>query len=124
MRVRWIKYRTAAALLRAWSACLVRQDGWSTSEAQAQEAMRHAVICHGMWAFVSTVTKVPVVRYWHAQGVSRERLAMMLGHELGHVTGKRARGHAAEEDRADEYGRVAMAVYRRMSVEQTGNRRR
>lgn len=70
----------------------------------------------GMWAFTDVRAKPPVVRYWAAPNVQREQLAMMLGHELGHATGKPCRDHAAEEERADEYGRVAAEVFRRLTT--------
>lgn len=110
-----MRFRSPAALLRAYWVGIARKSGWRASEVEVPDEMEQALRRHRMWAFVTTDTKVPVVRYWHEPGVSRERLAMMLGHELGHVTGKQARGHAAEEDRADEYGRVAAAVYRRIA---------
>lgn len=114
-RIRWIRYETPQALARAWAHCIAKDNGWPAKGAKAHPGLLPAIVRQGMWAFVSVRTKVPVIRYWHKLGVPHEQVAMMLGHELGHVTGKPARGHAAEEDRADEYGKVAAAVFRRLT---------
>lgn len=66
-----------------------------------------------MWAFV----RIPAderheaeVHWWAHRDVSTAEKAMMLGHELGHISGKMLLGERKEEDRADTYGEVARAV--------------
>ena len=100
--VRWIRFRSPEALLRSYWVGIARKSGWRASEVVVPGEMVQALRFERMWAFVTTDSKVPVVT-----------------RRAGHVTGKRARGHVAEEDRADEYGRVAMAVYRRLSQKRT-----
>lgn len=113
-RVKWVLFSSPAKLLRAYWTLIARENGCKASDIVITGDMLAAIRRQRMWAFVSVKTKIPVVRYWHEPDVDRGDLAMMLGHELGHATGKPRRGHA-EEDRADEYGLVAEAVWRRIS---------
>ena len=68
----------------------------------------------GMWAFVEippeSLGQPCEVHYWHRANKSPLDVAMMLGHELGHIGDggpKEELGYRGEEDRADEFGLAA-----------------
>ncbi len=109
--VRWKQYRTAKALDAVFSRGCEADPGDLMVD---DEPMLDVIQRQGMWAFVDTKASPPVVHYWHDGKRSEMELAFMLGHELGHVTGRKARGFVAEEHRADEYGEVAAAVLARL----------
>lgn len=114
-RVRWVRHETSIGvakvlLPRNWQAVM------STGERLDAARMALDIEAHGMWACVNTKSKVPVVHYWHDSRRTLEEVAFMLGHELGHVSGKPVkRGGWAEEHRADEYGAVARLVTKELS---------
>lgn len=114
LRVRWVRYRTADTLIRAYRQGIAKRNGWLLRETYAPPGLLR-IVRSGMWAFTDVQGEPPVVRYWHAESIKPELVAAMLGHELGHAVGRKERGHAAEEARADEYGRVAAEVFRRVS---------
>lgn len=70
----------------------------------------------GVWAFCETKAKsAPVVHYWHAPGMDRLHLAYILGHEVGHISGRplESRRKAWDEElRADQYGAAAYLAAR------------
>ncbi len=72
--------------------------------------MRRGILAMGAWAFAGRRPKGSVVHYWAAPSVSPLHLAYILGHEVGHVSGKQLRSRRnawREELRADEYGAAA-----------------
>lgn len=67
-----------------------------------------------MWAYVDVPRshcEPCVIHYWHREDQDPRLVALMIGHELGHIADggpKDGRiGDAREEDRADEFGRAA-----------------
>lgn len=111
-RIRWKKHRTARALLSAFIEGMgaklnevVDADGNFVTEGVLTEIQRER-----MWAFAKTKGD-PEIHYWHAKDVDPLRLAYMLGHEVGHLSGKKKSGWA-EELRAAEYGAAAALVMR------------
>ena len=72
------------------------------------------------WAFVRVPDdpkQLAVVHYFASDDVSLADVAKMLGHELGHISGKNLRDPAKEEERADRYGTVAAEVLKMLSLE-------
>lgn len=68
----------------------------------------------GMWAFVlipEDEDEMCVVHFWHRKDQDPRAIAMMLGHELGHIADggpkDKVLGYHGEENRADEFGRAA-----------------
>lgn len=113
--VRWRRLKSPESLERAWSGSIAKAAGYRLRDTIINRDLVKLIRNRGMWAFVDTTAKPPVVRYWCSHNVKPERLAAMLGHELGHTIGKPRRGHLAEEQRADDYGRVAVSVYKHLS---------
>lgn len=69
-----------------------------------------------MWAYVDVPEgkdskKNPcIIHYWHRKDQHPLQVALLLGHELGHIADggpKYDPGDKLEEDRADEFARVA-----------------
>ena len=108
MKIHWKRHRSITSILRAFfggpPADFVAQDDSGTDF-----DMTAQVEAEGMWAFVETKRKPPRVHWWHDGKRTKAELAHLLGHELGHLTGKKLEDWA-EELRADEYGRVAALV--------------
>lgn len=100
------RHATARSLVNAHLAPMGGFD-----EIEEAPALLRAVEEVGLWAFCDTLAKpCPVVHYWHAEGVDRGHLAYVLGHEVGHVSGRPLRSPRnawREELRADEYGAAA-----------------
>ncbi len=78
---------------------------------------------NGYWGFSDE--KRQEVHYWAKKSLPSWRLAFLLGHEVGHLSGisvkAKKRGQSAmfkafiaEEDRADSYGAACDAVFRYM----------
>jgi hypothetical protein len=111
MKVRWRRYKTVRGLMDS-----VRRDVGGTEPFRGDHPLVRELERNGMHACVIH-SSPPLVRYWHDGKRPPEELAFMLGHELGHVSGKPKRNDEAEEDRADEYGLVARAVLRRMRAD-------
>lgn len=114
MKVKWVEHRSARAICKAY----FHIDPLDVSEIDGFLSggdFLKAIIAEGKWAFVETKPKIPVVHYWQDGKRSRDEMAFMLGHELGHVSGKQnKRSPIGEEIRADEYGDVVMTVLRRL----------
>ncbi len=82
----------------------------------AKEA-RSSILGQRVWAFV----RIPggrhflqdprvIIHWWAAKDCPLERIAMALGHELGHSSDEVLDDDAAEERRADGYADVVLAV--------------
>jgi hypothetical protein len=54
------------------------------------------------------------VHVWASADAPRERLMMLLGHEIGHLRGEQLDGTVEEEERADTYGEVAALAFTMM----------
>jgi hypothetical protein len=82
-------------------------DGFSYDQMlEAVRKQRH-------WAFVRLSNdKKPtaIIHFYAAADVPIGRVAWMLGHELGHISGEILDDEAEEEVRADRYGAVAAEV--------------
>lgn len=61
----------------------------------------------GLWGFVETRAKPPLIHYWHDGKQSESDLIHFFGHEMGHCVGKKLKDGWPEENRADDYGFVA-----------------
>lgn len=74
-------------------------------------SMAAMVRSQGLWGFVETRAKPPIVHFWHDGKRSERELIHFFGHEMGHCMGKPLKDGWPEENRADDYGFVAsMAV--------------
>lgn len=103
--VRFKKHRTARALVEQF----FRPMGGFKNFTEAPAYLKAVREC-GLWAFCMTEAKPPVVHYWHAADANRAHLVYVLGHEVGHVSGRPLRSMRnawREECRADEYGAAA-----------------
>lgn len=106
-KVRFKRHRTARALAGAF---FKPMGGFRNIVAD--------IVHNGMWAFVDRRAKPsPLVHYWHEADANPFHLAYMLGHEIGHVSGRplvsKRRGWK-EEARADAYGAAAMLAFKRV----------
>jgi hypothetical protein len=83
---------------------------------QEWPGMLEGIRSMGVWAFCETRAKpCPVVHYWASPDADKAHVAYVLGHEVGHISGRplRSRRNAwAEELRADEYGAAAYLAMR------------
>ncbi len=66
----------------------------------------------GMWGYTDVSDDVDgesVIHFWFKKGHPPEHVARLIGHELGHISGGGPFIDigAKEEERADEYSRVA-----------------
>lgn len=70
----------------------------------------------GVWAFCDTWAKPsPIIHYWAHQRANRLHVAYVLGHEVGHISGRKLRSRRnswREEMRADEYGAAVFLAMR------------
>lgn len=104
--VRFIRYRSPHTLAKAFFAPM----GMEPRHVSEWPDMRRGIVDMGVWAFAARKSKVPTVHYWAARDVDPLHLAYVLGHEVGHLSGRplRSRRNAwREELRADEYGAAA-----------------
>ncbi len=112
-RVRFRRHRTPLSLLRAF----FKPMGVRPEDIQEAPAMLADTKCFGMWAFAETLASPPVIHYWHEKDANPLHLAMLLGHEVGHISGKKLRSRRndwREELRADEYGAAAYLALRQV----------
>ncbi len=87
-------------------------DGETVSFSGADELT--AIKENGFWGYCDPKTKI--VNVWIGENARHEEIIYFLAHEIGHATGKPVKGdsvkaQAAEERRADEYGRVAQQAF-------------
>jgi hypothetical protein len=71
------------------------------------------------WAFVRVPKEegaTAVIHFYASPDVSLSKVARMLGHELGHISGDILDDEAEEERRADRYGAVAAKVLEMLSA--------
>lgn len=104
--VRFRRHRTPLSLLCAF----FRPMGVRPEDIEETPRMLADTKRFGMWAFAETRASPPVIHYWHAKDANPLRLAMLLGHEVGHISGRKLRSRRnawREELRADEYGAAA-----------------
>lgn len=115
MKVRYRKHRTARSIARQFfghrpeDLRVVDQHGESHDLVAAIER-------EGIWAFVETRKKPPIIHWWDDDKRTVAECARVLGHELGHISGKPKKG-ITEEWRADEYADVVVEVIRRLKLE-------
>ena len=107
MEIVWKKYRSPRAVFAALF-------NLPAKDVPPDDETVKMIRARGMWAFVAWRRRPVQVHYWHDGRRTLTELAFMLGHELGHASGTRARGERKEENRADEYGRVAAAVFKKL----------
>lgn len=78
-----------------------------------------AVLREGLWAFVRITNGSATIHWYTKRTTPLQRVAHMLGHELGHISGRHGSG-LSEERRADRYGDVAVAVISLLKSFQAG----
>lgn len=106
--IRFRRYRTARALVVAFFKPMGRMR-----DLEGSGGMLKAVEELDVWAFASRNERV--VRYWARPDANPLHVAYVLGHEVGHLSGrpyKSRRKDWAEEMRADEYGAAAFLALR------------
>lgn len=114
---RFVRHRSAVSLVRE----KLRDQIESVGEVGAYydsihdgpisfEELRRAILSSGMWAFVRIFDGNAVIHWYAKRAIPLQRVAQMLGHELGHISGKQRSG-LVEEMRADQYGDVAAEVF-------------
>lgn len=115
--VRFVRHRTATAIVRMFLGGDLRNGGMEGVDAEGKTVRvgGQRIVEHvqdlGLWAWAATEESPPVIHYWHRPGVDRLHLAALLGHEVGHLSGKPLRSRRndwREELRADGY---AAATY-------------
>lgn len=111
--VKWTRHRTAKSLVEAFVE--LAHSKFSDLDKQYVSAAES----NGMWAFVR-LSKIPHIHYWYKPGADVLEVAFMLGHEIGHVSGKPLESYKnawREEERADEYGIAVKEVLKRLRRE-------
>ena len=119
-RVHFVRHRTPQSLGRAFFGPM----GAKPEDIAEWPAMLASIREMGVWAFVETEKKTPVVHWWASARADRLRVAYVLGHEVGHISGRPLRSRRndwREELRADEYGAAAFLAFR--EVAKLGRRR-
>ena len=115
--VRFQRHRSATAIVRTFLGGDLRNGGMEGVDAEGKTVRvgGQRIVEHvqelGLWAWAATEESPPVIHYWHQKDVDRLHLATVLGHEVGHLSGKPLRSRRndwREELRADEY---AAATY-------------
>lgn len=115
-RIRWRRHATAEALARCWFRGLARAAGVEASGfGENVAAFMRIVREQGAWAFATPHNRT--VHYWFEGSLPFLQLVHMLGHEVGHVVGRRGNwlgtlGAPREEKTADLYGAVAALAVR------------
>lgn len=116
--IRFRQHKTPEALVRAFLpkgtkladvAVGLSNDGETVTSEESGHDFVKAVTRNGFWGFADT--REGVIHFWENGKTSAATLCYFFGHELGHLTGKPARGMVAEERRADEYATVAERAF-------------
>lgn len=68
------------------------------------------MVSHGCWGFTDVSNET--IHLWKSPSCPLEKVIEVVGHELGHLTGTTLDNRDDEEERAGEYGEVAMNAYR------------
>lgn len=110
------EHKTPEAILQRW----VQPSGWKLKditfggggpkgpETSSGAEMVAALKQSGMWGFADTRAKPKTIHFWHDGKRSERELTHFFGHEMGHCVGKPEKNGWPEENRADDYGYVAM----------------
>jgi hypothetical protein len=78
----------------------------------------------GVWGFADTRAKpYPVIHYWHDGKRTERQLVFFFCHEMGHCVGRPAARGWPEENRADDYGAVALLALEAARKERRSRRR-
>lgn len=85
------------------------EDGDGNAVALSVGQMLEGIRDAKFWGF--SIKPKGEVHVWAAPDAPRERLMMLLGHEIGHLQGEQLDGTVEEEERADTYGEVAALAY-------------
>lgn len=117
LKVKWVRWKSAEDIIhRFFRGMNMRKPAEDIVE---YPMMLESLQRDKMWAFVDSKATPAVVHYW-CDGVDPLELAFMLGHELGHLSGKplvSRRNFLREELRANEYGAVAREVFKVLKKE-------
>lgn len=117
--IKFVRLKTPHGIARAFAESTLRDAGvprneWrDCEESPPRSEMVKSIRAEGFWGFCDT--KRNVVRYWAAPNLPRWKLLYLLGHEVGHASGKPVRGMIAEENRANTYGAAVESVFRHLS---------
>lgn len=118
VQCKFIRHETAESLVDAYFKDDYQNDEGRYEGFQAvggdaialtKEQILTAVKGQGRWAFAETDTRE--IHYWSDPSrTSAAGLAFLLGHEVGHLTGKEDPDDWEEEVRADTYGSAVITV--------------
>jgi len=73
------------------------------------------ILKEGMWGFCDP--QDGIIYYWHDGDRSHLELALLFGHELGHIVSKKKGFSPKEEGVCDIYGIISAIVYHKISKE-------
>ena len=85
-------------------------DAEGNEVAMTREDTEQAIIDMGLWGFADT--KARKIHLWAAAGTDDLRIAELIAHEIGHLTGVPVDDDVQEEMRADQYASVAVETLR------------
>ena len=87
----------------------ITEGGWELEDGSdvTDTAFLEAVVAVGYWGFSDDIDKI--VHVWPGN-LGSKGLAMLIGHEIGHLVGIKLEDDSDEEARADLYGLVAQRV--------------
>lgn len=109
----WKRHKTPRSLMDAFvkgmKAGRAHQIGMSDGSFISQKVFIEHIKRMGMWGFAASKPRPKEIHYWYKKGQSKEAVAFLLGHEVGHHLGKPVKGWK-EEHRADTYGTAVVEV--------------
>lgn len=110
LQVVWKRHKSPKSLATAFTKGMGLKPSDLRLGHKEGETIVQAVEREKIWAFVDKNVTPPVVHYWYSSQVPMTEVAFVLGHELGHLSGKPLKSWR-EEPRANEYGDVAALVF-------------
>jgi hypothetical protein len=116
LRVRWVEHASASAIVRSYRNGIARAAKVKARDLMGMDEMAEQIAALDIWAYCDSLPKTPVIHYRFTFAVTTEEISFMLGHEVGHLSGKTVRSAWAEEDRADTYGRAVVTVMRKLGL--------
>lgn len=82
--------------------------GVSDGMVQTGEHFVAQIRSEGLWGFVETGRSPPRVNFWNKGEATEEELTHFFAHEMGHCVGMPEQDGWPEENRAEDYGFVAV----------------